>query len=189
MRKIRVLLEDIAMARVSLIEPEDHPEFADLIGKIRGARRGRLINVYKLLLHSPALAEAWFALNNAVRWETNLTGRLRELVIIRIALICDAAYILRQHIPKLATAEGLTERECEALRDWRNFAGFNDDERAALSYADAVTTQVQSSAEEFAVVKAHFDERQVVELTVLIGAYNMHARVLKALDLDLEPPE
>lgn len=177
------------MARVSLIEPEDRPEFADLIGKIRGARRGRLINVYKLLLHSPALADAWFALNNAVRWETSLSGRLRELVIIRIGLICDAAYILRQHIPKLATAEGVTERECEALRDCRHFSGFSDSERAALSYADAVTSQVQCSASEFAVLKTHFNERQIVELTVLIGAYNMHARVLNALELDLEQPE
>ena len=31
--------------------------------------------------------------------------------------------------------------------------------------------------------------QQSVELTVLIGAYNMHARVLNALELDLEPPE
>ena len=37
-----------------------HPELSELMGRIRGARRGRLINVYKLLLHNPALAEAWF---------------------------------------------------------------------------------------------------------------------------------
>src|SRR5207302_11473513 len=116
MRNVRVLPEDRTMARVSLIEEQDHPEFADLVRQIRGARRGHLINVYKLLLHSPALAEAWFALNNAVRWNTKLDGRLRELVIIRIGFLCDAPYILRQHIPKLAEAEGVTPCECEALR-------------------------------------------------------------------------
>jgi 4-carboxymuconolactone decarboxylase len=40
----------------------------------------------------------------------------------------------------------------------------------------------------FAEVARHFDERQLVELTVLIGTYNMNARVLQALELDLEPP-
>jgi alkylhydroperoxidase family enzyme len=40
----------------------------------------------------------------------------------------------------------------------------------------------------FAEVKRHFEDRQIVELTVLIGTYNMNARVLQALRLDLEPP-
>jgi alkylhydroperoxidase family enzyme len=39
----------------------------------------------------------------------------------------------------------------------------------------------------FAEVARHFDQRQIVELTVLIGSYNMNARVLQALELDLEP--
>jgi len=39
----------------------------------------------------------------------------------------------------------------------------------------------------FAEVKRHFNAREIVELTVLIGTYNMNARVLRALELDLEP--
>jgi alkylhydroperoxidase family enzyme len=39
----------------------------------------------------------------------------------------------------------------------------------------------------FGKVKEHFDDRQIVELTVLIGSYNMNARVMQALRLDLEP--
>src|SRR5258705_11951393 len=107
------------MARVSLIEENTHPELADLMARIRGARRGRLINIYKLLLHSPALAESWFAHNNAVRWNTTLDGRLRELVIIRIGFITCVDYIVRQHVPALAIPEGLTLDECEALKEWR----------------------------------------------------------------------
>ena len=40
----------------------------------------------------------------------------------------------------------------------------------------------------FSEVKRRFDDRRIVELTVLIGSYNMNARVLQALELDLEPP-
>ena len=39
----------------------------------------------------------------------------------------------------------------------------------------------------FAEVARHFNAREIVELTVLIGTYNMNARVLRALELDLEP--
>lgn len=176
------------MARISLIKEEGHPELGEIIGQIRGARRGRLINVYRLLLHSPALAKAWFALNNAVRWNTGIVGRLRELVIIRIGYLCDAPYILRQHIPQLAAAEGVTAAECEALRDWQETSLFDARERAALEYADSLTRAVRAGDELFARLKVFFDESQLVELTVLIGAYNMHARVLNAFELDLENP-
>jgi 4-carboxymuconolactone decarboxylase len=39
----------------------------------------------------------------------------------------------------------------------------------------------------FDEVKKHFNDREIVELTVLIGSYNMNARVMQALRLDLEP--
>ncbi|HEX5282109.1 MAG TPA: carboxymuconolactone decarboxylase family protein [Micropepsaceae bacterium] len=174
------------MARISLINEEDHPELAEIIGQVRGARRGRLINVYRLLLHSPELAKAWFALNNAVRWKTRIGGRLRELMIIRIGYLCDAPYILRQHVPALAAAEGVTQAECDALRDWPASSLFDGRERAALEYADALTRAVGASDELFARLRGFFTEGQLVELTVLIGAYNMHARVLNGLELDLE---
>lgn len=174
------------MARVSLIKEEDHPELAEIIGQIRGARRGRLINVYRLLLHTPALAKAWFALNNAVRWKTGITGRLRELVIIRIGYLCDAPYILRQHIPSLGADEGVTAAECGALGDWQASSLFDGRERAVLEYADSLTQAVRAGDELFARLRVFFNESQLVELTVLIGAYNMHARVLNAFELDLE---
>lgn len=154
--------------------------------RIRGARRGRLINVYKLLLHNPAIAEAWFALNNAVRWQTALDGRLRELLIIRIGYLCDAPYIIRQHVPALAQAEGITPEACEALRNWPESELFDPRERIALEYTDALTRFTRASDPLLAGMKAFFTERQIVEVTVLIGAYNMHARVLNGLDLDLE---
>src|SRR6266478_4993370 len=70
------------MARVSLIQEQEHPEFAELVDKFRAGRRGRMINIYRMLLNSPPLAESWFNHSNAVRWRTTLEGRLREIVII-----------------------------------------------------------------------------------------------------------
>jgi 4-carboxymuconolactone decarboxylase len=176
------------MARVSQIEEVSHPELADIIGRIRGARRGRLINVYKLLLHSPALAESWFAHNNAVRWKTSIDGRLRELVIIRIGYLMRVPYIVGQHVPNLAITEGLSLAECEALRDWEGSTLFGPRDRAVLAYADSMTRDDQVPGAVFAGVKSHFDERGIVELTVLIGTYNMHARVIQALEIDPEQP-
>lgn len=176
------------MARISYIEEAAHPELAELTGRLRAGRRGNLINVYKLLLHAPDLAEAWFELFNAVRWRTTLPGRLREIVVIRIAHLHDMAYVLRQHVPRLAAAEGLAEDECAALADWEGAGFFDDRERAALACADEMVRRGAVSDAGFEAMRRHFDERGAVELTALIGAYIMHNRVFASLRIDLEPP-
>src|SRR5438093_13176729 len=94
------------MARVSLIEPAQHPELAPIIAKIRSGRRDTVINVYKLLLHTPAIAEVWLDMINAVRWKVDLDGRLREIVIIRVGHLNRCSYVVRQHVPLLALPEG-----------------------------------------------------------------------------------
>jgi alkylhydroperoxidase family enzyme len=175
------------MARVPLIDENAHRELADLVAKFRAGRRGNLINVYRLLLNSPALAESWFNHSNAVRWKTTLAGRLREIVIIRVAHLTGSRYVLRQHVPALALADGVTLDECEALADWRPSALFDARERAALAYADAMTRDIVVANDIFAELARQFDTRAIVELTVLIASYNMNARVLQALELDLEP--
>jgi len=174
------------MARVPPIDDANHPELAGLIERICGARRGRLINIYKLLLHSPGLAETWFAHNNAVRWKTELDGRVREMAIIRIAILTHVPYIVRQHVPALATPEGLTLEQCAALENWQDSLLFEPRDRAVLAYADSMTSEIQVPDPVYAALKEFFTDRQIVELTVLIGTYNMHARVLQALEIDPE---
>ena len=175
------------MARISLIEPEDQPSLNDLADQIRSARRGTVINIYKLLLHSPPLAESWLKHFNAVRWGTGLDGRLREIVIIRLGHLTGSAYILRQHISELAEAEGLGAEECHALRHWRDGAHFSAGERAALAFTDSMTESIKVPDAIFEPLRDHFSERGIVELAVLVGSYNMLSRVLQAFEVDLEP--
>jgi alkylhydroperoxidase family enzyme len=175
------------MARVSFIEEKDHPELAELIGNIRAGRRGALINVYKLLLHSPPLAASWLDLISSARYKTELDGRLREIAIIRVAYLNRTDYVVNQHVPQLSAPEGLSQAECDALADWRDSEFFTARERAALAYTDAMTRDIAVPDEVFEALRPHYNERQIVELTVLIGTYNMHTRVFMALGIDPEP--
>lgn len=175
------------MARISYIEEKDHPELAELIGKVRAGRRGTLINVYKLLLHAPPLAACWLDIVSAARYKTELDGRLREIVIIRVGYLNRTDYVVKQHVPELSAPEGLSKAECDALADWQKSSFFSPRERAALAYADAMTGDIAVSDAVFDALRPHFSERQIVELTVLIGIYNMHTRVFMALGIDPEP--
>src|SRR5687768_3043649 len=175
------------MARVSSIIEIDHPELAETIAKIKGARGGRLINIYRLMLHSPMLANAWFDLNQAVRYGTEIDGQCRELAVIRVAILNEVEYVQRAHGPAYALKEGLTPEQVTAIADWQSSKLFTDKQRALLAYTDAMTRDIDVPDAVFAEVSKHFSERQTVELSMLIGAYNMLTRFLKALKVDPEP--
>jgi alkylhydroperoxidase family enzyme len=175
------------MARVKLIEEKEHPQLAESVAKIKGARGGRLINIYRLMLHSPALANAWFDLNQAVRYGTEIDGQCRELAVIRVAILNDVEYVQRAHGPAYALKEGLTPEQVTAIADWQSSDLFNEQQCALLDYTDAITQVIDVPDNVFAEVRKHFSERQTVELTMLIGAYNMLTRFLKALEVDPEP--
>lgn len=173
------------MARVPLL---DESAGAAVVAKIRGKRGGRLLNLYRALLHSPGLASAWLDFNNAVRYETGLGERARELVIMRVAVLNHADYVFEIHRLRYAEPAGVTPAEIEALRDWRKSGVFGPGDAALLAYVDAMTRDVEVPDAVFNGMRAHFSERAAVELTVLVAAYNMHTRVLRALDIDPEKP-
>ena len=90
-------------------------------------------------------------------------------------------------MPKLAQEEGLSNDECNALKDWSVAGVFDGPERAVLGYVDAIVQDIIVPDEIFAPLRNYFSNRQIVELTLMIGAYISHARVLQALEVDLEP--
>jgi alkylhydroperoxidase family enzyme len=174
------------MARISYIEENDHLELAGEIAKIKGGR-GSLLNIYRLLLHTPAVCMNWFELIGGIRWNTKLSPRLREIAIVRVAQAAKYAYALQQHIPDIAVQDGVSLDECEALKDWRVSGTFGEAERAALAYVDAMIAGPDVPDAVFDEMRKHHSEREVVELTVLVGTYLMHNRVFTALKVDLEP--
>jgi 4-carboxymuconolactone decarboxylase len=186
-RSNQTTTEKAFMARVPLIDEKEHPELSELITKIKGARGGRLINIYRLMLNSPALAGAWFDLNQAVRYGTEIDGQCRELAVIRVAILNKVEYVVNAHGPAYALKEGLTPAQVEALADWSSSNLFADKQRALLAYVDAMTRDIDVPDAVFAEVRKYFSERQTVELTMLISAYNMLTRFLKALKVDPEP--
>ena len=112
-----------------------------------------------------------------------LDNKVVELAIIRVLQINKAAYLLSVHLSKLAAAAGLSARQIKALPRWRQSKVFDERERAVLNLAESMTKTIRVAQSIFDALRRHFDERQIVELTVIIGCYNMHSRVLEALEI------
>ena len=168
------------MARIPYADP-DRPEVRALAERIR-AERGSVLHLYRMLLHSPAVAEGWLAYLTAIRQRSALPGALRELVIMRVAVLNGAPYEADQHAP-IALREGVTQAKLDALADWTASNLFDARERAVLAYTDAMTRDVQVPDDVFAGVRAAFDDKLLVELTATVAAYNMVSRFLEALQV------
>lgn len=173
------------MARIPYPEIENRPDLAEMIAQIRSQRGGRLANLYKMLLHSPPIAAGWLNLLTAVRQKCHLSGRMRELVIMRVAIVNGAEYEYRAHAP-IALKEGLHQEQIDALAKWSESSLFDTPQQAVLEYIDSMTKDVHVPERKFAAVRKHLNDREIVELTVTVAAYNLVSRFLEALQIDPE---
>ena len=147
------------------------------------AERGSVLHLYQMLLHSPPAAEGWLTYLTAIRHRCGLDGAIRELVIMRIAHLNRAPYEADQHAP-IALREGLRQDQLDVLAlDAIPDDRFDARERAVLAYADAMTRSVQVPDAVFQAVRPYFQDRDLVELTATIAAYNMVSRFLEALQV------
>jgi 4-carboxymuconolactone decarboxylase len=174
------------MTRISLIDENATPDIAALSAKIRGARGGTLHAFYRALMHAPGLASAWFDFNNAVRFGNGLDERTRELVILRVAAITGCEFVRAVHEAKYAAPAGVEPGEIAALRAPKKTTGFSPRDQALLDYVDAMTRDVAVPDAVFDALRPHFPEREIMELTVVVCGYNMHTRLVMALDIQPE---
>jgi len=163
--------------RVAPVAPGTRPELAELEARIRGAR-GRLSPLYQVLLHSPQLAAGWEHLFTVIRQQTSVPPRLRELVILRIAVLNGANYEFDAHVPHALQA-GMTQAAIDGLRN--NAAVLEGVESLVVQYTDAMTRDLQVPDSIFESLTKHFDEKALVELTATIAGYNMVSRFLIAM--------
>ncbi|MEN9418120.1 MAG: hypothetical protein RI988_1740 [Pseudomonadota bacterium] len=174
------------MARIPY--PDDsNPEVAQLRAQIV-AERGKLHNLYRMLLNSPPVAQGWLNFLTAIRQKCLLSGRLRELAILRIAVINQADYEFQSHVP-FALKEGLTREQIDGVANWEASSLYTPQDRAVLAYTDAMTREVHVADATFEPVRQLFSTREVTELTATIAAYNLVSRFLEALQVDPEPQE
>lgn len=169
-------------------QPADLGEPAELVAAIRARRGGRLLNLDRMLLHSPQLAAGWNAYLRAVRDDLSLDPQSREIAMCAVAALNGADYEFHHHAPEFVRAGG-TAGQVEALRNpllAADSAQFDERQRAVLRFTVEMTRDIAVRDPTFDEVRRHFDERATVELAGVIAAYNMVSRFLVALRIEPE---
>ncbi len=169
--------------RIAAIEPGTRPELHEQEARIIGAR-GRVSLLYQVLLNSPPVAHGWEQMLSAIRNHNSIDAGLRELVILRVAVLNRAPYEFDAHVPH-ALAAGVPQTHVDAMRADEIFAvaGMSHATLAALRMTDRMTRHIEVPDDVFADVAKHFEGQSLIDLTATIAAYNMVSRFLVALQI------
>jgi AhpD family alkylhydroperoxidase len=133
--------------------------------------------------HRPSLIGYGVAGLMHERYSRTVDRRLKHLAMLRTSQLTGCEWCL-DFGSKLAHDSGIDEETLRELSTWRTSARFDDLDRLALEYAEAMTrTPVDVSDELFARLREHFDEPQLVELTMAIGLENLFSRTNWALGI------
>jgi AhpD family alkylhydroperoxidase len=126
---------------------------------------------------SPATYEAIAAAEAHIR-KCGLEHSLIELVKMRASQINHCAYCLDRH-SKDAREHGETEQRLYLLNAWEEASCYTPRERAALGWTDSVTLLPTTGAPDadYDALKPHFTDKEIVDLTVLIGLINLWNRI------------
>ena len=168
----------------------DNYEPAELLEQIR-ARRGAagLLNLDRILLHSPPLAEGWNKLIGNLRRDLQLAPQLRELVICTVAILNGADYELHHHAPLWIKA-GASPKQVTALsriEENQQAGDFDTAELAAIRLTIEMTRRVTVAPATLSAARAAVgSDRELVELIAVIAAYNMVSRFLVAAGVEIE---
>ena len=83
--------------------------------------------------------------------------------------------------------QGVPEDKLAAIDRWAEHPGYTERERTALAYAEMITISPDDvTDEQFAELRRHFSEREIVELTVQAAFENFRARANRALRIEAD---
>jgi alkylhydroperoxidase family enzyme len=170
---------------------EDKVEPKDLVEAIRARRGGKLLNLDRMLLHSPNYAKGWNGMFAAIRNQLAVPAKLRETAIMAIGVLNDAEYEWAQHEKEYLKAGG-TEAQLKRLRNMTAAMNdaklFDEAERATLALTSEMTRNVKVKPGTLKRIRAALPDDQVVELIGTIAGYNMVSRFVVATGVEVEKP-
>lgn len=141
-------------------------------------------NIFSTLVRHPGLFRRWLPFGGKLLGGGKLPARDRELLILRTGWLCRAEYEWAQH-REIAKSIGITDEEIARVREgpaaaWEPF------ETTLLKAADELHADARISDRTWAALAERYDEKQLIEVPMLVGHYHMVAFTLNSLGVARE---
>ena len=167
-----VPVEERTEAEQALLDPNDTGQPA--------------INLFATLVRFPALYRSRAVQSAYIRTGSTLSGRVREMLILRIGWLCGAEYEWAQHAP-IARQEGLTDDEVRDVAIGSDAAGWSLLDAALLRATDELYRDDTISDATWATLAQSYGEHELIDIVITVAGYRMVSMVLNSIGVQREP--
>jgi alkylhydroperoxidase family enzyme len=155
--------------RITPVDPATaDAQTAELLAQV-GGPAGGASNIFATFVRHPGLFRRWLPFGGKLL-SGRLSARHRELLILRTGWNCQAEYEWGQHVV-IGKASGLDDAEIERVKEGPDAAGWDPFEAILLR----------------AALAAVYDDKQLIEVPMVVGHYHLVGFTLNSLGVQLEP--
>jgi AhpD family alkylhydroperoxidase len=154
---------------------------------------GRIANALRVAAHAPKIAQALIGfMIPTLREEVTgaLSIKIKSLTILKTSMLNGCDYCVG-HNTALGKAVGFSDQQIAAIEgDYNGSELFSAAEKAAIAWAECLTLiTYRQKPEVMEELKRHFNNEQVVEITMVSGFFNFWNRFTDGLQVDIEAKE
>ena len=175
---------------VGRIEPGGRRELGPINGVICAAisrlSSGGDVRLFRVLGRHRRLFRAWLVFAGALMPAGRLPRRDTEQVILRVAHLRGCSYEWEHH-ERIATRLGMTSQDLGRIRQGPEAPGLTKRERLLLAATDELSTTRDWGAQLFDDLRDELGSELTIELSLLIGHYEMLATTVRALGIRRPP--
>jgi 4-carboxymuconolactone decarboxylase len=174
--------------RIPPLPPDEwEGDIKRILETVPGGLQNRLgdNHIFPTLARHPELFRAWLRFGGYLLTSGKLSGRDRELLILRTAVNCGSSYEWGQHV-RISLAGGIERETIDRVLEGPEAAGWSEHEAALLRAADELHRGSRVSDETWAKLAESYDADQLIETTMVIGHYTMIAGALNSLGVELD---
>jgi uncharacterized peroxidase-related enzyme len=163
---------------IKLVEPAGNDFLAELEKK-----SGRANHFFRTMANRPEVLKNFVPLYGAIMGPGAVERRIKELVYLTVSYANECAYCTASHTASGRRA-GIAEDEMRALQTEQDH-NFSQAERAAIQYARELTLTADAEDSRAALYE-HFNDEQIVEITLVAAMANFTNRFNNGLGLQPE---
>jgi len=171
-------------ARVAALEPTEwSPEVRQWLARYNGGRS--VAGIYRTYAQHLAMDQPRTLVSEHIRQQSTLSGRIRELLIVRIGVLCRSEYEWAAHAPA-GRRLGMTDADIQRIVDGSG-AGGDPIETVLLRAVDELHRDSVVSDSTWRELAAVFDSKQLLDILITTGGYRMVSMALNSFGVQLEP--